>query len=77
MAEPRRLYLSADRSKIVEEGDADAGFLLTSNADEYDRSATESQFGKDVADMVDKHVRSKARKSAPEDKAIEGPAEKK
>lgn len=73
-----RLYLSSDRTRIVEESDPDAAFVIAST----DRGDVATTFGEEVADLVAEHLKSaksesKARKSAPENKAVEAPAEEK
>lgn len=48
---PRRLYVKADKTTLVEEGDPDAAFFVT-DADNFDAAHVEGYFGADVAKGV-------------------------
>ena len=60
----RRLWLTADGSRLVEDGDPEAAFLWAAAGDEVDAEELERLLGK------------KAKRKA-EDKAVKGPAEDK
>lgn len=60
----RRLYLDASRSRVVEEGDPAAAFLLASAGKELD------------AATVERYGLAKAVKGPPADKAMKAPATK-
>lgn len=62
----RRLYLTADEKRVVEEGDPEAAFLLVGAGGELP-SAVAEQYG-----LIGKKAR-----NAPENKAVEGPGEDK
>ena len=68
----RRLYLTADRSRVVEEGEPEAAFLLVGEGSELE-SALAEQYG-----IVEKDGRLELRaKDQPEEKSEEGPSEDK
>jgi hypothetical protein len=69
MLSPKRLYLTSDRSRVVEENDPDAAFLLVGAGCELNDTIAR-QYG-----LLD--VQAKAIKAAPENKAIETPPENK
>ncbi len=83
-----RLYLTSDRSRVVEEGDPDAGFLIGDGASSADVT---SQFGEDAGKLFDEHQKkskpkaqaaedddaeTKARTAAPDNKARKAPETK-
>lgn len=57
----RRLWLSADKSKVVEDGDPEAAFLLASAGKELDE-ATVKRYG--LKPPADKQVERSANKAA-------------
>lgn len=61
----RKLWLTADRNRVVEDGDPDAAFLLAVRGDEID-AETAQRYG----------LGAKAVKGPPEDKALKAPATK-
>lgn len=68
----KRLYLNADRTKLVEEGSPDAAFLLAAEGAEVP-DAEAKRYGltggsKASADEDEKTADAKARKAPPEDK---------
>ena len=69
MLSNKRLYLTADRSRVVEEGNPDAAFLLVGAGCEL-HDTVARQYG-----LLD--VQAKAIKAAPENKAIEAAPENK
>lgn len=73
----KRLYLNNDRSKVVEEGDADAAFLLVGEGGEIsDQEAKQYGLtGKAKADDKDADV--KAISAPPENKARKADTESK
>jgi len=82
MRADRNLYLTADRSRVVEETDTDQRSLLVGKGCELDRAAAE-QYGIEVDDdgrLVVKRREAgedKQVEEAEEDKEAEGPAEDK
>ena len=77
-----RLYLNADRTKVVAEGDPSAAYLLLGEADDVDYIPAD--LGDDIRKQVAKLRGTKATakaedKAAPqaEDKAVKGPPENK
>lgn len=69
-----RLYLTADRSRVVEEGDTDAAYLLVAAGTEI----KEHEIGVELMKQVRKFEKpeAKAVKAAPEDKAVKGAEDK-
>lgn len=60
----RRLWLNADKSRVVEDGDPEAAFLLASKGKELD-AATVERYGLGVAKAQAKQV-----SGPPEDKSL-------
>lgn len=68
----RRLWLTADGSRLVEDGDVEAAFLWAAPGDEVDAVELERLLGR----KAKRQAQNKAVKGPPEDKgAIEGEVE--
>jgi hypothetical protein len=68
---PRRLYLSRDKARVVEEGDPEAGFLLAGAGAEVPEEDVKRY---QLRDLPDPDADAKA---APKGKAVAGPPEDK
>lgn len=66
----RRIWLNADRSEVVEEGDADAAFLLAAEGDVLEDDVAKAHGLKAAAKPKDKAA------PAPANKAAKAPAKK-
>lgn len=72
----RKLWLTADRERVVEDGDPEAAFLLASAGKEID-AATVERYGLDAAAAKSGNgPKGKAVSGPPEDKALKAPATK-
>jgi hypothetical protein len=69
MKATKRLFVNADKSKIVEEGSADAAFLLVGEGQEISDEDAEKYGLLDVS----RETEEKAIESAPENKAVKAP----
>ncbi len=77
MKTEKRLYLTADRTRVVEEGDPDALTLFAAEGDEIvPDDAKRYKLGHHAKDKEDDAPAPKA-VEAPEDKAVPGPPENK
>jgi hypothetical protein len=79
----RKLWLTADRERVVEDGDPDAAFLLASKGKELDAATVEryglepkKQGGKPAKDDAAGTAEGKAVAGPPENKAVKAPATK-
>jgi hypothetical protein len=66
---PRRLYLSRDKERVVEEGDPEAGFLLAGEGAEVPEEDVKRYKLRDLPDPEPK--------AAPKGKSVAGPPEDK